>query len=177
VWILGSSLFGASLAAGLGLPFAFAAHFAPDQMLAALSTYRAEFRPSDQLARPYAMVSANALVADTDEEASRSFTSYQQYMVNNIFRPPWRRLPAPIDDIGTYWTPREAEAVSGLLRLSLVGSPGTVRDSLADLLVLTQADEIIVTAANYDHAGRRRTLELLAQVHQDLGRLRASVEA
>jgi luciferase family oxidoreductase group 1 len=173
VWILGSSLFGASLAASLGLPFAFAAHFAPDQLLPVLSAYRAGFRPSDQLERPYAMVSTNALVADTVEAARHEFTAYQQYMVNNIFRPPWRTLPPPIDDIGAYWAPHEAKTVSGLLRLSLVGSPETVRGSLADLAALSQADEIIVTAVNHDHAGRLRTLELLAQVRRELDRPRA----
>ncbi|WP_413810650.1 LLM class flavin-dependent oxidoreductase [Streptomyces sp. OE57] len=169
LWVLGSSPSGASVAGRLGLPFAFASHFAPDNLAPALATYRAEFRPSAQLDRPYVMVSANTVVADTDGEAWHAFTAYQQYMVNNIFRRPWRPLPAPVDDIDAYWQPHERHTVGRILRLSLVGSTATVRDRLTDLAEMSQADEIIVTPTDHTHEGRRRSLELLALARREAG--------
>src|SRR5690349_2104990 len=114
LWILGSSLFGAQLAAALGLPYAFASHFAPAALLPALETYRREFRPSDQLQQPYAMVGANVVVADDDASARRLFTSAQQSFTN-IVRGTRGRLPPPIDDIESYWTPDEKRHVTTML--------------------------------------------------------------
>ena len=161
LWILGSSLYGAQLAAMLGLPYAFASHFAPEALLPALEAYRSGFRPSEQLSPPYAMVGANAIVAEGDAEARRLFTSAQQAFTN-IQRGRRGRLPAPIDDIETYWTPEEKERASAMLRRSFVGAPDTVRAGLEAFAAETGADEIIVAAAIHDHAARLRSYELLA---------------
>jgi luciferase family oxidoreductase group 1 len=163
LWVLGSSLYGAQLAAALGLPYAFASHFAPDDLKAALATYRAGFRPSQQLAQPYAMVGANVVVADTDADARRLFTSVQQG-VTNLLRGARGQLKPPIDDIETYWTPAEKAHVSRMLACSFVGAPSTVRAGLERLLAETRADEIIVAAGIYDQAARLRSYELLADV-------------
>jgi luciferase family oxidoreductase group 1 len=163
LWILGSSLFGAQLAAMLGLPYAFASHFAPEALLPALDVYRSTFRPSDQLREPYAMVGANAIVADDDATARRLFTSAQQSFTN-ILRGRRGQLPPPIDDIEAYWTPLERERASAMLRRSFVGSPETVRAELGAFVEETAADEVIVAAAIHDHAARRRSYELLAQL-------------
>ena len=163
LWILGSSLYGAQLAAALGLPYAFASHFAPDDLLAALATYRAGFRPSMQLAAPYAMVGANVIVADTDAEARRIFTSIQQ-SVANLLRGARGRLNAPIDDIESYWTPAEKAQASRMLARSFVGAPATVRAGLEQFVADTQADEIIVAAGIFDQAARLRSYELLAEL-------------
>ena len=161
LWILGSSLFGAQLAAMLGLPYAFASHFAPDALLPALAIYRETFKPSEQLREPYAMVGVNAVVADTDEEARRLFTSAQQSFAN-IFRGRRGPLPPPIDDIERYWTPLEKERASAMLARSFVGSPETVRAGLEAFVAETGADELIVASAIYDHAKRLRSYELLS---------------
>jgi luciferase family oxidoreductase group 1 len=163
LWILGSSLYGAQLAAMLGLPYAFASHFAPEALLPALAIYREKFEPSDQLREPYAMVGANAAVADTDEEARRLFTSVQQSFTN-IFRGRRGQLPPPIDDIEQYWTPPERQRVSAMLARSFVGKPETVRAGLEALVAETGADEIIVASAIHDHAKRRRSYELLSHL-------------
>jgi luciferase family oxidoreductase group 1 len=163
LWILGSSLYGAQLAAALGLPYAFASHFAPDALLPALDAYRSGFQPSAQLQEPYAMVGLNAVVADDDETARRLFTSAQQSFTN-IFRGRRGQLPPPIDDIESYWTPEEKVRVTGMLSRSFVGSPSTVRDRLDAFVAETQADELIVASAIYDHAKRLRSYELLAGV-------------
>jgi luciferase family oxidoreductase group 1 len=163
LWILGSSLFGAQLAAMLGLPYAFASHFAPDALLPALDLYRAEFRPSEQLQRPYAMVAANVIAADDDEQAQRLFTSVQQSFTN-IFRAARGQLPPPIDDIETYWSPEEKVRVSNMLRRSFVGSADTVQDSLLRFVEETGADELIVATAIHDHSSRLRSYEILADV-------------
>src|SRR3954471_20990314 len=126
LYILGSSLFGAQLAAALGLPYAFASHFAPDALLPALEAYRAGFRPSAQLQEPYAMVGINAVVAEDDESARKLFTSVQQSFTN-ISRGRRGQLPPPIDDIESYWTAEEKVRVMGMLSRSFVGSPSTVR--------------------------------------------------
>jgi luciferase family oxidoreductase group 1 len=165
LWILGSSIFGAQLAALLGLPYAFASHFAPDALRPALAAYRAGFQPSDQLSEPYAMIGANAIVADDDETARRLFTSAQQSFTN-IHRGRRGRLPRPIDEIESYWTPWEKERASAMLRCSFVGSPETVRAGLDRFVAETQADELIVAAAIHDHAARLRSYELLGQVSQ-----------
>jgi luciferase family oxidoreductase group 1 len=163
LWILGSSLFGANLAAMLGLPYAFASHFAPEALLPALDAYRSNFQPSEQLGQPYAMVGANAILADSDEDARRLFTSAQQAFTN-IQRGRRGRLPRPIDDIESYWTPVEKERASAMLRRSFVGAPATVRAGLERFVAETAADEIIVAAAIHDHDARLRSYELLGQL-------------
>jgi luciferase family oxidoreductase group 1 len=163
LWILGSSLFGAQLAAMLGLPYAFASHFAPDALLAALEVYRSRFQASEQLQQPYAMVGVNVIAADDDETARRLFTSAQQSFTN-IQRGRRGRLPRPIGDIESYWTPPEKERASAMLRCSFVGSPQTVRTGLDRFITETEADELIVAAAIHDHTARLRSYELLAQL-------------
>jgi luciferase family oxidoreductase group 1 len=161
LWILGSSLYGAQLAAALGLPYAFASHFAPRELDAALALYRAQFRPSEQLAAPYAMVGINAVVADTDAEARRLFTTAQQGFTN-LLRGTRGRMQPPIDDIESYWTPAEKAQASHMLGCSFVGAPATVREDLASFIERTRADELIVAAAIYDQGARLRSYELLA---------------
>jgi luciferase family oxidoreductase group 1 len=163
LWILGSSLFGAQLAGLLGLPYAFASHFAPEALLPALELYRSSFQPSEQLQTPYAMVGANAVVADDDATARRLFTSVQQSFTN-IQRGRRGRLPRPIDDIGAYWTDAENERASAMLSRSFVGSPQTVRAGLDDFLAETQADELIIASAIHDHDARLRSYELLGEL-------------
>jgi luciferase family oxidoreductase group 1 len=162
LWILGSSLFGAQLAAALGLPYAFASHFAPDDLMPALAIYRENFRPSKQLDRPYAMVGANVIAADTDAEARRLFTSPQQAFTN-MFRGARGQLPPPIDDIDRYWSPLEKAQASRMLACSFVGSAVTVREGLERFVEETAADEVIVAAAIYDHRARLRSYETLAR--------------
>jgi luciferase family oxidoreductase group 1 len=175
LWILGSSLFGAELAAALGLPYAFASHFAPEALHQALEVYRTRFRPSAQLDRPYAMVGANVFLADGDAEARRLFTSAQQSFVN-LVRGTRGKLQPPIDDIETYWSPLEKAHASRMLACAFVGSPSTVRAGLERFAAETGADEIIVASAIYDHAARLRSYELLAEVGQSLsvGRISSS---
>jgi len=163
LWILGSSLYGAQLAAALGLPYAFASHFAPADLGAALTTYRAGFRPSAQLAAPYAMVGVNVVVAPTDAEARRLFTSVQQG-VTNLLRGARGRLQPPIDDIETYWSPAERAQASRMLACSIVGSPETVRSGIAQLVAETAADELIVAAGIFEQSARLRSYELLAEI-------------
>jgi luciferase family oxidoreductase group 1 len=164
LWILGSSLFGAELAAMLGLPYAFASHFAPDALMPALDTYRRKFRPSEQLERPHAMVGVNVVAADTDTEAQRLFTSVQQSFAN-LIRGTRGKLPPPVDDIESYWSPMERAHAAKMLSCSVVGSQETVRRGVLDLLDQTGADELIVAAAIHDHAARLRSYEILAEVH------------
>jgi luciferase family oxidoreductase group 1 len=163
LWILGSSLFGAQLAALLGLPYAFASHFAPDALLPALEIYRSTFKPSRQLQEPYAMVGANVIVADDDAAARRLFTSAQQSFTN-ILRGRRGQLPPPIDDIDLFWTDPEKERASSMLRRSFVGAPDTVRAGLLAFVDETGADEVIVAAAVHDHTARLRSYELLGQL-------------
>jgi luciferase family oxidoreductase group 1 len=161
LWILGSSLYGAQLAAALGLPYSFASHFAPAALLPALETYRSGFTASEQLAEPYAMVGCNVICADTDEEARGLFTSVQQSFTN-IFRGARGQLPPPVDDIETVWTDEERARVEAMLERSFVGSPDTVRAGLDAFVAETQADELIVASAIHDHEARLRSYELLA---------------
>jgi luciferase family oxidoreductase group 1 len=168
IWILGSSLFGAQLAAMLGLPYAFASHFAPHALMQALEIYRAKFEPSQQLDRPYAMVGANVIAADTDAEARRLFTSIQQSFTN-IFRGTRGQLPPPIDDIEAYWSPIEKAQASNMLACSFVGSPETIRAGLLRFIERTGADEVMVASAIYDHPARLRSYEILADVQKGLG--------
>jgi luciferase family oxidoreductase group 1 len=161
LWILGSSLYGAQLAAALGLPYAFASHFAPDALLPALEIYRDRFEPSEQLQQPYAMVGANAFVAEDDATARRLFTSAQQSFTN-VLRARRGQLPPPIDDIEAYWSPDEKTRVMHMLSCSFVGSQQTVLRGLESFVEETGADELIVAAAIHDHAARLRSYELLA---------------
>ena len=163
LWILGSSLFGAQLAAALGLPYAFASHFAPEALLPALEVYRERFQPSAQRQQPYAMVACNVVCAQTDEEARRLFTSPQQSFTN-ILRGRRGRLPPPIDDIESWWTPAEQAQTMQRLSRSFVGSPATVQAGLEAFVDETQADELIVAAAIHDHAARLRSYELLSSI-------------
>jgi luciferase family oxidoreductase group 1 len=169
LWILGSSTFGAQLAAMLGLPYAFASHFAPDALMQALQAYRARFKPSKQLDHPHAMVGVNVIAAETDVEARRLFTSVQQSFAN-MFRGTSGRLQPPIDDIETYWTPAEKAQASRMLACSFVGSRETVRAGLERFIERTGADELMVTSAIFDHAARVRSYEILAEVQTVLGR-------
>ncbi len=173
LWILGSSLFGAQLAAMLGLPYAFASHFAPDSLMQALKIYRETFRPSAQLARPHAMVGCNIIAADTDAEAGRLFTS-QQMSFTNMFRGTRGKLQAPIDDIDQYWEPHEKAQASRMLACSVVGGPDTVARGVQRLLDQTGADELMVAAAIYDNDARIRSYEVLAQSAASLGRREAA---
>jgi luciferase family oxidoreductase group 1 len=162
LWILGSSLFGAQLAAALGLPFAFASHFAPAALLPALEMYRERFKPSRQLDRPYAMAGVNVIAADTDAEARRLFTSVQQQFTN-MFRGTRTRLPPPIDDIESYWTPVEKVQASAMLEYAFVGTGEAVRGALRDFVARTGVDELIVASGMHDHAARLRSYEILAE--------------
>ena len=155
VWILGSSHFGAMLAAELGLPYAFASHFAPEELIPALAIYRSRFKPSDQFERPYAMVGVNVIAAETDTEARRLATT-QQMSFANIFRGARGLSRPPIDDIETYWSPAEKAQAMRMLARSIVGSQETVREGIAALVAETQADEVIVVSDVYDHAERLR---------------------
>ncbi|MGO4571597.1 LLM class flavin-dependent oxidoreductase [Microvirga sp. 2TAF3] len=169
IWILGSSLFGAQLAAMLGLPYAFASHFAPNALMQALQVYRERFQPSKQLDRPYAMVGVNVIAADTDEEARFLFTSAQQQFTN-LFRGTRGQLQPPIDDIESYWTPAERAQASNMLSRSFVGSPETIRRGLENFIAETEADELMVASAIFDHAKRLRSYEILADMHKAMSR-------
>ncbi len=169
IWILGSSLFGAQLAAMLGLPYAFASHFAPGALMQALQVYRERFEPSAQLAKPHAMVGVNVIAAETDEEARHLFTSAQQSFTN-LFRGTRGQLQPPIDDIESYWSPHEKAQASNMLACSFVGSAETVRRGLEDFIAQTGADELIVAAAIYDHTKRLRSYEILAEVREAMNR-------
>ena len=164
VWLLGSSLFSARLAAMLGLPFAFASHFAPDYLLAALDVYRREFRPSGSLERPYAIATLNVVAAGSDDEAARLFTSLQQQFVR-LRRGTPGKLPPPIDPGEAPWSRDEGLMIAHTLRYAVVGAAPTVRRGLADFIGATGADEILVTGHIYDHAARLRSFEIVSQVH------------
>ena len=167
LWILGSSTYGAELAAALGLPYAFASHFAPDALFEALEIYRTQFRPSKQLDHPYAMVGVNVVAADTDEEALRLFTTVQQSFTNLVRGAPGKLQP-PIADIEEYWTPAEKHQAARMLRHSIVGSPETVRRDLAAFVALTKADELMVVSSLYDHPARVSSYELVAEIAQSI---------
>lgn len=161
LWILGSSHFGAMLAAELGLPYSFASHFAPQQLLPALEIYRSRFKPSEQLDRPYAMVGVNIIAADSDAEARRLATT-QQMSFTNLIRGARSLSQPPIDDIESYWSPLEKVQVGQMLARSIVGSPATVRAGIDALVAETGADELIIVSDVYDHAARLRSFELIA---------------
>ncbi|WP_295643376.1 LLM class flavin-dependent oxidoreductase [uncultured Methylibium sp.] len=163
IWLLGSSLYSAQLAAHLGLPFAFASHFAPDLLLSALEVYRARYRPSAAWPAPHAMVGVNVVCAASDAEAAYLFTSIQQRFLG-MQRGQRGPLPVPIDpgELDTLWTPHEKAQVQRMLVASAVGSPDTVRRQLASLVAQTGADELIVAGAIHDHAARLASYEAIA---------------
>ena len=167
LWMLGSSLYGAEVAAAFGLPYAFAAQFAPAAMMAALTLYREKFQPSKQLARPYAMVGINVVAADSDAEARRLFTSVQQAF-RNMKRGRPGKLPPPVDDIESVWTPAEKADVTNTLSCSFVGTPTTITADLRRFIAATGADELIVVTSLHDHAARLRSYELLARITRAL---------
>jgi luciferase family oxidoreductase group 1 len=166
LWILGSSNFGAMLAAELGLPYAFASHFAPDMLIPALQIYRSRFKPSEQLARPYAMVGINIIAAETDAEARRLATT-QQMSFANIFRGARGLSQPPIDDIETYWSPLEKTQAMQMLARSIIGSPQTIQSGIAALIGETGADELMIVSDVYDHTARLRSFELIAEAGRD----------
>ncbi|MBU6249524.1 MAG: LLM class flavin-dependent oxidoreductase, partial [Xanthomonadaceae bacterium] len=167
VWLLGSSLFGARLAAQLGLPYAFASHFAPDAMDQALAIYRRDFRPSARLAAPYAILAANVVVADTDAEARRLFTTQQQAFVN-LRRGRPGLIPPPVDDIEAFWSPAEKLGVEHALACAVVGDPASAEAGLRAFIERHRPDELILTANVFDHAARLRSFELAAGVRDAL---------
>jgi luciferase family oxidoreductase group 1 len=174
IWLLGSSLFSAALAAELGLPFAFASHFAPEQLLAALDLYRRSFRPSEALKRPYAMAGVPVIAAETDEEARWLATTPQQMFLNLIRNRPGPLVP-PVDKLD--WNEFEQAAVESRFGAAVVGSQERVREGLELFLAETQADALMIVTVAYDHAARLRSYELVAemagQVERQAGRAAA----
>jgi luciferase family oxidoreductase group 1 len=167
LWILGSSLFGASLAAALGLPFAFASHFAPDALMPALQIYRSRFKPSRQLQRPHAMVAANVIAADTDAEARLLFTSLQQAFLR-LRRGEPGPLPLPVESIETISSELEQAGLAQALACSFVGNVATVTQGLRAFLERTGADELIISGHIHEHRARLHSFELAAQVRDQL---------
>jgi luciferase family oxidoreductase group 1 len=167
IWILGSSLYGAQLAAHFGLPYAFAAHFAPEQLLDAMSTYRELFKPSAQQKTPYSAFVMNVVAADTDEEAQHLFTSLQQHFVR-MRRNTRGQLPPPIDDLDTFCEPHEQAAAAHMLQCSVVGSLETVRAGMRRWLDATGANEILFTGQIFGHQARLKSFEIAAQAAQSL---------
>jgi luciferase family oxidoreductase group 1 len=160
LWILGSSTYGAQLAAEMGLPYAFASHFAPDQLMLALQVYRSRFKPSEQLDRPYAMVGVNIVAAETDKEARRLATT-QQMSFADIFRGTRGLSRPPIDDIESYWSPMEKAQAMHMLTHSIIGSLETVRAGVEAIITETGADELMIVSDVYHHAQRLRSFELI----------------
>ncbi|MCC6414308.1 MAG: LLM class flavin-dependent oxidoreductase [Opitutaceae bacterium] len=167
IWLLGSSLFSAQLAARLGLPFGFAAHFAPDHLMEALEIYRNDFRPSAAWPKPHAVACIGVYAADTDREAERLATSQQQSFLNLIRGMPGK-LPPPVDDMGPLWSLLESRQIRHTFRESVAGSPATVKRGLEAFIQRTGVDELMVTSMIYDQAACLRSLELVAQVRDAL---------
>jgi luciferase family oxidoreductase group 1 len=161
IWLLGSSLFSAQLAAALGLPFAFASHFAPDLLLPALQIYRAHFKPSDTLAQPYTMAGVAVFAADSDAQARRLITSAQQQFLN-LRRGRPGPVPPPVDNMDDLWSPAERAGVEHALRYAIVGTPDAVKQGLEAFIAETHVDEVMITAQIYDHAARLRSYEIVA---------------
>lgn len=167
VWLLGSSLYSAQLAAQLGLPFAFASHFAPDMLFQALQLYRTQFVPSERLAKPYAMVCINIVVADSNRDAEFLFTSMQQAFVR-LRRGETGLLPPPVENMDTVWSAGEKYGVDKALGLSLIGDKAKVRHGLISLLRETQADEIMVNGQIFDNEARLYSFDLAMDVRESL---------
>jgi len=167
VWLLGSSLYSAQLAAKLGLPFAFASHFAPEMLMQALQLYRQNFKPSARLDRPYAMVCINIVAADSDRDARFLFTSMQQQFIN-LRRGQPGPLPPPVENIDSLWSASEQYGVQQALSMSVVGDKERIRQGLITLLRETQADELMVNGQIYDHQARLNSFELAMQARNSL---------
>lgn len=167
VWLLGSSLYSAQLAAQLGLPFAFASHFAPEMLLQALHLYRTQFIPSARLEKPYAMVCINVIAADSNRDADYLFTSMQQSFVK-LRRGEAGQLPLPVDNMDSIWSPSEQYGVQQALGMSLVGDKSKIRHGLTAILRETQADEIMVNGQTFDHQARLHSFDLTVQVKEEL---------
>lgn len=167
VWLLGSSLFSARLSAAMGLPFAFASHFAPDAMDEALAVYRREFRASQYLQAPYAVLGLNVVASDSEAEAKRLFTTQQQSFVN-LRRGLPCLIPPPIDDIEAFWQPHEKAGVQNALACAVVGDVQQVQEGLAAFVARHKPDEVLVTANIYDHAARKRSFGLAMQAWRAL---------
>lgn len=163
IWILGSSLFGAQLAAAMGLPFSFASHFAPALLRQAIAIYRERFRPSSHLARPYVMLGLNVIAAESDDEARYLFTSLQQSFVALRRNEPGP-VPPPMEGFEEQLSPIDRAGLTQMLGGSVVGAPDTVRRDLAEFIRATDADEIIVATQVYEHAKRVRSYAILAEV-------------
>ena len=168
IWILGSSLFGAELAATLGLPYAFASHFAPDHLDDAIQIYRRNFRPSPSLKEPYLMLGINVTAADSDREANRLLTSLQQAFLSMRRGAPCP-LPPPVDTMDRLWSDLERAQVEHVFRLSVVGSPATARRGLQSFIDRTRPEELMVTAMIFDHAARLRSFEIVAEIAKLMG--------
>lgn len=167
LWILGSSLFGAQVAAALGLPFAFASHFAPASMLQAIQIYRDAFRPSSQLQRPYVVLGFNVFAADTDDEARLLATSMQQAFINLRSGRPMQ-LPPPVRDYEQRLAPHEQAMLAEVLSCSAIGAPATVRQALVDFMARTQPDEVMIASMIHDHTARLRSYQIAAEVRDSL---------
>ncbi|KAB7765442.1 LLM class flavin-dependent oxidoreductase [Xanthomonas sp. LMG 12461] len=162
VWLLGSSLFSARLAAAMGLPFAFASHFAPDAMDEALAVYRREFRASTRLQAPYAVLALNVVAAASTAEARRLFTTQQQSFVN-LRRGRPGLIPPPIDDIEAFWAPHERLGVERALSCTVLGDVDAVAQGLSDFVARHRPDELLLTANIHDHAARLRSFQLASE--------------
>ncbi|MFM5844574.1 luciferase-like monooxygenase [Aeromonas sanarellii] len=167
IWLLGSSLYSAQLAAAMGLPFGFASHFAPGLLLQALELYRTQYRPSARWPRPYAVVCVNLIAADSDREARFLFTTLQQQFLR-LYRGDAGKLPLPVQTLGEEWSARELMAMEQTLARSLVGDPDRVRHGLKALLAETGADELMFNGPIVDHQARLRSFELGAELMQSL---------
>ncbi len=168
VWLLGSSLFGARLAAAMGLPYAFASHFAPDAMDEAVEAYRREFRPSSRLQKPYVILALNVVASDSLEESKRLFTSQQQSFVR-LRRGQPGLIPPPVDDIEDFWQPHEKFGVERALACTVLGNREQVGQGMAEFVERHRPDELLLTANVFDHAARLRSFELAMQAWRDLG--------
>jgi luciferase family oxidoreductase group 1 len=168
IWILGSSLSGAQVAAALGLPYAFASHFAPEQMMQAIALYRSTFKPSAQLAKPYVMLGYNVFAADTEEEAQFLATSMQQAFVNLRSGHP-KPLQLPVEGYLDSIAPHFRDMLDEVLSCAAIGSPDMVKRSLHDFIEQTGADELIITSQIFDHNARLRSYEITANIHKALG--------
>jgi luciferase family oxidoreductase group 1 len=163
IWILGSSLFGAQLAAYLGLPFAFASHFAPAAMTQAIAIYRERFQPSAQLTAPRVMLGVTCIAAESDDEARFLFSSLQQSTLNNRTGTP-SRVPPPVENFVESLDPYRKAVIDDALGAAVLGGPETVRRGLEDFVASTGADELMVTANIYDHEKRKRSFAIIAEV-------------
>jgi luciferase family oxidoreductase group 1 len=169
LWILGSSLYGAQVAAYLGLPYSFASHFAPDALEQALAVYRQSFQPSEQLDKPYAMPCVNVIAADTDDEAQYLFSSLQQRFVDMV-RNTRGQLAPPVRDIERTWSPMEKAHVESMLACSFVGGPAKLERELGQFIERTKADELMISGAVYDHAARLRSYEIASRLTRPIRR-------